>query len=111
MVGAVPLADEGGDLLGREAVASPHRGSRLPAARPSTFETDGVFWDRPEGRFVVARALAGGYAMRVWCRSLAGCPASGRRCSPQRSVRQASRLDGGGRVYGTPPDQEPATKG
>src|SRR5262245_44664593 len=42
MVGATTLADEGGDLLGREAVASPHRGSRLPAARRSTVETSGV---------------------------------------------------------------------
>src|SRR5215813_11913908 len=43
MVGPVPLADEGGDFLGHESVASPHRGSRLPAARRSTCETDGVF--------------------------------------------------------------------
>ena len=42
MVGAAALADEGGDLLGRESVAGPHRGPRLPAARRSTVETDGV---------------------------------------------------------------------
>ena len=48
MVGKAALADEGGDLLGREAAASPHRGSRLPAARRSTVETDGVSWDRPD---------------------------------------------------------------
>src|SRR5262249_22358776 len=42
MVGAAVLANEGGDLLGRQAVAGPHRGSRLPAARRSTVETDGV---------------------------------------------------------------------
>src|SRR5262249_35839231 len=40
MVGATTLADEGGDLLRRESVAGPHRGSRLPAARRATFETD-----------------------------------------------------------------------
>src|SRR5262245_7765323 len=48
-------------------------------------------WDRPEGRFFVARALAGGYAVAVWCRSLAGCPASRaalRRPSALLSTRQ-----------------------
>jgi len=40
MVGATTLADEGGDLLRRETVASSPRGSRLPATRRSTFETD-----------------------------------------------------------------------
>src|SRR5262249_20245781 len=57
------LADEGDDLLEHETVAGPHRGPRLPAARRSTFETNGVFWDRPEGRLFVARALAGGYVV------------------------------------------------
>jgi len=42
MIGAVSLADEGGDLLGREAVASPYRSSRLLAARRSACETSGV---------------------------------------------------------------------
>src|SRR5262249_10297900 len=42
LVGPVPLADEGGDLLGRESVAGPYRGSSLPAARRSTVETSGV---------------------------------------------------------------------
>src|SRR5262245_24500923 len=39
VVGPVPLADKGGDLLGRQAVAGPHRGPRLPADRRSALET------------------------------------------------------------------------
>jgi len=43
LVGNTALADEGGDFLGRQSVAGPHRSSRLPAARRSTVETYGVF--------------------------------------------------------------------
>src|SRR5262245_30336161 len=56
MVGKAALADEGGDLLGREALPGPHRGSRLPAARRSAFETDGVVLGPSRGS-----------VFRCWC--------------------------------------------
>jgi hypothetical protein len=57
MVGATALADEGGDLLGREPAAGLHRCcSRSPAASRSTFETSGVFLGPSRGS--VFRLLA-----------------------------------------------------
>ena len=58
----------------RSPARSAAPGCRRPGGQPS--RRLALSWDRPEGRFVVARALAGGYVVRVWCRSLAGCPAS-----------------------------------
>src|SRR5262249_24325895 len=64
MVGKAALANEGGDLLRRESVAGPRRGSRLPAARRSTFETSGVVLGPSRGSV---------------CRC--SCPCQGLRCA------------------------------
>src|SRR5262245_43902238 len=58
LVGKAALADQGGDLLGRETVASPHRRSRLPAARRLTVETSGVVLGPSRGS-----------VFRCWCAS------------------------------------------